>query len=41
MGKSIEMAGDDAKTLVANRQQYDDATLAVLNHNLDFKLFDI
>jgi hypothetical protein len=35
-------AGDDAKTLVANRQQYDDATfMAVLNHNLDFKLFDI
>jgi hypothetical protein len=35
------VAGDDVKTLVANRQQYDDATLAVLNHNLDFKLFDI
>jgi short-subunit dehydrogenase len=35
-------AGDDAKTLVANRQQYDDATfIGGIKSQFDFKLFDI
>jgi hypothetical protein len=39
MGKSIEIYSRRNAKNLTNRQQYDDATfMAVLNHNLDFKL---